>query len=110
MNKTAMTPGERLRRARLAKLVSMSELVRGSLTIRDQVCGKSNCRCSRGEKHASMYLTYSKAGEFKQIYIPQRLQQKVQQWVDEYKESRQLLEEISEICLERLAEKKGEGS
>jgi hypothetical protein len=53
-----------------------------------------------------MYLSYSKNGEFKQVYVPKQWQQRVQQWVSQYKDARDLLEEISDMYLKRISERK----
>ncbi|MHC4697504.1 MAG: DUF6788 family protein [Planctomycetota bacterium] len=54
--RTGMSPRERDRRSRLAQLAHGAGLLRGSLAIRERACGKSNCKCAKGEKHVSLYL------------------------------------------------------
>ena len=51
-----MTVPERRRRSALARLVSQRGLLRGNLLQRRRVCGKPNCKCTRGELHVSTVL------------------------------------------------------
>jgi hypothetical protein len=53
-----------------------------------------------------MYLTYSKGGKIKQVYVPEKWQQRVEQWVSQYKDSRELLEQISDLYLTKVASRK----
>jgi hypothetical protein len=42
----------------------------------------------------------------KMIHVPQTMEQAVRQWVTNYKEAWQLMEQISEFCLKRFFVKK----
>ncbi len=97
-----MTPEERQLRSRLAQLISGKGLVRASLSVRERSCGKPNCRCARGQKHRAVYLVASKGGKLQQLFIPKALESKAQQWVDEYRRVRELLEEISGLYWDKL--------
>jgi len=92
-----MTARERQWRSKLAQLVSQHGVVRGSLQVRERRCGKSNCRCADGQGHRSLYLILSKQGKIHQLYVPKRWEAAVRQWVDNYHNVRDLLEEISEL-------------
>lgn len=102
MSRTRMSAAERDWRSRLAKLVHRAPLVRGSLSIRHITCGAANCRCTRGEKHVAMYLTYSKNGKQHQIYIPKDLEKEAWQWVENYHKMKGLLEQVSEQAWKKL--------
>ena len=58
-----MAPQERQCRSELAKLLSQYGILRGSPLRRQRVCGKPNCRCTRGQKHESLYLLVSEGGK-----------------------------------------------
>ena len=55
-----MTAQERQWRSKLAQIVAQQGFIRGSLLERQRVCGKPNCRCTRGHKHKALYLVISR--------------------------------------------------
>ena len=60
-----------------------------------------------GKKHVSMYLTtIRRNGKRKAIYIPIRLEEETKAMVDRYFKIKETLEEISDINLARLLDKK----
>ena len=107
MNPSQMSAQERASRSRLAQIVSRQPLLRGSLTLRKLTCGKPNCRCRKGHKHEALYLSYSKDGKPRQLFVPKRLEPAVRQWVGNYHTVRGLLEQISEATCERIKTQKG---
>jgi hypothetical protein len=62
------------------------------LSERSGTCGKSNCRCTRGERHKSLYLVQSQA-ELRQICVPKAWQQRVRQAVNDHHVMQELIEE-----------------
>jgi len=50
-----------------------------------------------GEKHASLYLVVRREGELRQLCIPREFEPQVRQWVRNYQEIKELLEQISEL-------------
>jgi hypothetical protein len=79
-------------------LPSLREVMRGSLFERGIRCGKSSCRCARGQEHPSTYLGVSlKGGKTVQITVPAQLVERVEEMVRNYSEVWAALEEISEI-------------
>ncbi|NIR15911.1 MAG: hypothetical protein GWN86_19095, partial [Desulfobacterales bacterium] len=66
--------------------------VRGTVSVRERVCGKANCRCTRGEKHVSLFLTRSKDGTVEQLYIPREKEELARRWVENYRVIQGLLE------------------
>lgn len=97
-----MSQQEREFRARLAQLVHGDGLIRGTLSVRERTCGKPNCRCSRGEKHVSLYLVAGEGGKYRQVYVPKELEDVVRLWVENHQKARDLLEEISRVHYERI--------
>lgn len=106
MNRMKLTSQERRFRSRVAQLVHQRWLLRGTLSVRSRRCGKPNCRCARGEPHASLYLTSSRQGKPRQICVPRAWEARVRQAVADYRELEALLEEISELELARLRQRK----
>jgi len=101
-----MSPEERGDRSRLAQLVHVKSLLRGSLTYRRRGCGKKGCRCQNGKLHESLYLTIPRKGKTVQLYVPFAWEGTAQEWVGNYKLARKLLEKIAEVSSRRLKERK----
>lgn len=97
-----MSVKERDRRSRLARLAHGAGLLRGTLAPRKRVCGKPNCKCAKGEKHASLYLVVRREGELRQLCIPKEFEAQVRQWVGNYQEVKELLEQISELYWDKI--------
>ena len=102
MKRSQTSAEERSWRSRLTRLLADRALVRGTLTVRHRVCGKPNCRCTRGEKHASLYLVSHQDGQSRQVCIPREQEAQAREWVANYRRARELLERISENYLKRL--------
>jgi len=106
MYRTQMTKQERESRSKLKPYISYRELLKGSLTIRNQKCGKPNCKCAKTSyKHICLYLTRRKDGKIEQLYIPKDKEELVRIWVKNYRTVQELLEKISSIYWERLKKK-----
>lgn len=97
---------ERTARSRAVKRLADRDLMQGSLVEMERTCGKSGCRCQRGEKHRSLYLSINKDGRRSLIYIPRQLESTARQWVNNARELNELLRVISQCCLDRLLDKK----
>jgi hypothetical protein len=83
-------------------LSSGQGLIRGTPSVRERSCGKPNCKCARGEKHASLYIVVSVDGKYKQVCVPRALEAEVRSWVAQYQRIQELIEEISNSYLERI--------
>lgn len=106
--RTTFAPPERRRRSRAAELAHSSRLLRGTLSVRNQTCGKPSCRCARGEPHVSLYLVQSHNGKPRQLYIPKQWEERVRRAVKDYQELQTLVEELSELEWRRLTRREGE--
>jgi len=102
MKRVQMSPEERNWRSRLTRLLHTQGLLRGTLTVRQRVCGQPTCRCARGEKHASLYLVSHQDGQARQLYIPREQEEQARQWSANYHRARQLLDRVAEVYFERL--------
>lgn len=100
-----MSVPERQARSALARLVTQRGLLRGNLLERRRVCGKPNCRCLRGELHASLYLVFSEGGKLRQFCVPRAWEARVRQWGADYHEARRLLEQISRLYFEKVRQR-----
>lgn len=101
-SRTAMPQKERSARSRLTQLLHNEEVLRGSLVTMSRTCGKPNCRCQQGDKHVSLYLAIRVEGKRKLVYIPEDLEPTVREAVSNYQESHKLVEDVSQMCLQRV--------
>lgn len=97
---------ERDARSRAVKTVADEPLLRGSLVLMHRVCGKEGCHCQQGEKHASWYLAVRRGKQRKMIYIPPAMEETVRQWVENGRRVDELLDFVSQQCLEQFLEQK----
>lgn len=101
-----MSPREREIRSRINQLIAKAAVTRGSLSVREKVCGKPNCRCARGDKHLAFYLVASEDGKPRQLFVPRKLEREARECIDAYQEVRELLEELSQIHWAKLKQRK----
>ncbi len=97
-----MGPRERDLRSSLSQITHQAGLLRGSLSVRERVCGKPGCKCTRGEKHVSLYLVVSERGKYRQVFIPKELEDQVRSWVENHRRAQEILEGVCRICLEKV--------
>jgi len=105
MRRVQMTRRERESRSQLKPYISWKEFVRGTLTVRERVCGKPRCRCLKGQKHLALFVTQGKDGKVEQLYIPSDKEEMVREWVKNYHTVKELVERISSSYWERLKRK-----
>jgi hypothetical protein len=97
---------ERDARSRVVRQVTRNPLMRGSLVVMRRKCGKPGCHCQQGEKHTSLYLAVRAGKRRTMIYIPAALEETVRQWVQRGRQVDELLDFISQQCLEQMLEEK----
>jgi len=106
MRRVQMTSKEREYRSKLKPYISYQELLKGSLSVRRQKCGKPNCKCAKTSyRHICLYLIRRKDGKFEQLFIPKDKEELVRQWVNNYRNVQEMIEKISSIYWERLRKK-----
>ena len=108
MKRNMMTRREKDLISKLSRIINYSEYIHANLTVVARTCGNPRCRCVvEGRKHVSLYLTtVRKNGKRKAIYIPKRLEAETKVTVERYFRIKDILEEISDINLKRLLDKK----
>ena len=102
LSRSSLSAAERDLRSRIAQLLHSRWLLHATLAPRQRRCGKPNCRCTRGQPHASLYIVQSRQGQPRQLYVPQHGESRVRQAVADYQQLQQLLEEVSELEWKRL--------
>ncbi len=106
MNRSRMPAAERRARSRLAQMLHDRQLLHGSTVRMARVCGSPNCKCTRGEKHVSLYLSGRKGGKQRMLFVPRDWEEKVKAWVGNYREVKKLLEEVCEEGWNRVVKRK----
>src|SRR4030042_2337579 len=81
---------ERAKRSRLSQLLHQGGLMRGNLVTMARTCGNPRCRCARGEKHVSLYVSKSTEGKQRLTYVPKDWEEKIREWVDRHHRVREL--------------------
>ena len=70
-------------------------MVAGSLVEQYVTCGKSNCRCSRGQKHGPLYYLYWKEqGRSRSLYVPREKVGELRRQVQNYRRFQKKLTEV----------------
>jgi hypothetical protein len=103
--KNKSTPTLRRRRKTLLrKLPPLEAIVRGSLIERYKRCGKPGCKCAQSPGHGpKYYLSVSKPGQKPEMdYVPQDYHEKIKAYLDNYRRTKMILEELCEINRELL--------
>lgn len=100
------TPQQRREKAIKRLLELAPEMLFGSSSQTYRTCGNANCRChSTGPKHGPhVYVNYkAEDGRNAGYYVPQPLQQRVQEGLAAWREFYAVSKEIAEINREMLA-------
>ena len=98
---------DRAARSKLLKLLAgANPIARASLVSMARSCGKKNCRCAKGEKHVSLYLSTRVGKSRKMIYVPPELEREARTLVENLRAVEELIEKMSQASLERFLERK----
>ena len=92
-------------RAKLRELLKDGNFLHATLNERSRVCGKRNCKCASGERHEALYLVAKRDGKVRQLYVHPDFHDDVRQWVANYQVLQQLINELSEISWQRVADR-----
>jgi uncharacterized protein DUF6788 len=104
LHQQSLPPAERELYSKLHQILTQPGLLRGNLVELRRTCGKPTCRCTKNKanRHHSLYLSLSRAGKRRMVYIPSDWEAEVRDWVGRYKQVREVLEKLSASCLLRL--------
>jgi len=106
-----MTAAERHGRSRVVQLIQQAGLIRGTLILRERTCGKPTCHCATGKRHVSLHLQVSRDGKPRQVIVPRDMEEKVREWVTNYRVFWENVEAVSDahwakIAADKVARKK----
>ena len=90
------------RKKALSTMPKLEESIRGSIVIMSRFCGKPNCRCQKGYKHKSVYLSQSHKGKTRMVYIPQASVKKAKEHIKNYQKTKGVLNILSDINIQLL--------
>ena len=91
----------------LERLRKIKPFIQASLSITQKKCGNPHCRCSQeGPLHEVALLTWKEENRTHTLYVPMKLRQEVERWVQEGKLLKRLVAEVSQAQREFLTSKK----
>ena len=93
-------------RSRLTGMLQNCPMLRAGLVSMARSCGKKGCKCARGEKHVSLYVSLKVGRTRKMIYVPPAMEGQVRTWAANYREAAVLWEKMLQEYLEQLLKEK----
>jgi hypothetical protein len=93
-------------RSRLTAILQNRPMLRAGLVTMARTCGKKGCKCAKGEKHVSLYVSLKVGRTRKMIYVPPQLEETVHAWAGNYREAAALWEKMLQEYLERFLKQK----
>jgi hypothetical protein len=87
---------------KIGRLPAIDDVIRGSAVIMERVCGSPSCRCLKGHKHRSLYVSQYHKGSPRMVYIPKENERKVLKMVDNYHKLKRAIYKASELNLGRF--------
>jgi hypothetical protein len=77
-------------------------VIHGSIVIMDRSCGKAGCRCQKGFKHRSLYISQRHDGKTRMVYVPKRSEEKIALLISNYRKIKDAMNKFSEINIKQL--------
>jgi len=74
-------------------------IIKGSPVSLARECGRPNCRCLKGKKHVSLYISQSYKAKTKMTYIPHRYEKAVKENVESCRQLLKAIGQLSEVNL-----------
>ena len=101
-----LSPHGSAARSQLTKLLQSRPMLRAGLVSMARTCGKPSCKCAKGEKHVSLYVSLKVGPTRKMIYVPPELEPTVRCWAESYREAAALWETMLQEYVQRLLQDK----
>ena len=83
-------------------LPAVDDVIRGSCVVMQRVCGSKSCRCLKGHKHRSLYVSQYHKGSPRMVYIPKENEKKVLKLVRNYRILKDAIYKASDTNLDCL--------
>ena len=90
------------RSSKTRRLPAIDDVIHGSAVIMERACGSSSCRCLKGHKHRSLYVSQYHKGGPRMIYIPKVNEKKVLRLIRNYRLIKSVMRKASESNLIRF--------
>jgi hypothetical protein len=84
------------------RMPDTAEIIKGTLIAMERVCGKPNCQCRKGAKHACLCVSQYVNGRSRMVYIPKAMEKRVRHCVENYRQIKACIRQLSEINLELM--------
>ena len=84
------------------RLPAIDDVIRGSAVIMERVCGSKSCRCLKGHKHRSLYVSQYHKGSPRMVYIPRANEKNVLGLIRNYRLIKSAIHKASESNLVRF--------
>ena len=81
---------------------AIQEVVRGSIVIMKRHCGKVGCRCQKGFKHSSLYISQRYNGKTRMIYVPKASEDVVRRLINNYRKLKVVMNKMSDANIRML--------
>lgn len=91
---------ERNRKEVFRKMPKTDKIIKGTLVLMHNKCGKPNCKCKKGERHICLALSRYVKGKTKMTYIPKVIEKEAREFVQNYKGMMKCINELSGINIE----------
>ena len=96
------SPTERRLRSKLRRLLADGGIMHASAIVMRRVCGKPNCRCTKGHKHVSLYVARYKDRKQYMKCVPKGKEPEVRQWVERYRDVKETIDRLSAIYWDKF--------
>lgn len=78
------------------RLPGINDVICGTAVVMNRTCGKKSCRCLRGYKHRSLYISQYRKGAGRMVYISKENERKVLRLVKNYRILKSVMHKASE--------------
>ena len=90
------------KRRLINRLSKSTDMMKGSLAESARSCGKTGCKCQRGELHHGYFLSYRVKGKPKMLYVPKKSYELVKKLTKNWKHHKNLIEELTDINVQLI--------
>ena len=90
----------------LERIISLDQVIKGSVIEMKRYCGKKNCRCYRTKApHKSLFISFRYEGKTRMIPVEKDQVAKIKRRIKDYKELKAAIDELARINAESIRRK-----
>lgn len=102
-----MTQLQERRSDMLKKLRQVQPFIEGTLSYTKKRCGSARCACAKeGPIHETTLLTWKEDQVTRTLYVPKELRAEVEKWIEEFRQLKAGIKEMSQTQRQILKEMK----